>query len=339
MINIKKYIIYLVFILSTTITSCGSKKEEVVNLYSTRHYPLDEELHQEFTKKTGIKVNVLKSDPDSLLARMSGEKEKPQADLFFTADYARLFRAKANGLLEPVKTATLIAQTSDRYRDKAFYWYAMSYRLRIIAIDKNFKGTRPKTYEDLTNKAYKGKILVRSGMNAYNVSLIASLITRLGKDKTLHFIRGFVGNFARSPEGNDRKQVLDIYAGKGQIAILNSYYMGLMLNSVDPEIKKAAESVDLIYPKDTHLNISGFGMIKNAKNKANAIKLLEFLTSPYAQERITKENYEFPINPNIKATDVFLQWGDVPKIENIGLNDWGKYYEEAFILINKGGWK
>ncbi|MGL4388824.1 MAG: extracellular solute-binding protein, partial [Brevinema sp.] len=282
-----RYIVYMLLMLSTAfIARCG-QSDKVVNLYSTRHYPLDETLHAEFTKQTGIKVNVIKSDPDSLLSKMIGEKENPQADIFFTSDYTRLYRAKKEGLLEPAQSSTLLKQTSPKYRDTDLHWYAMSYRLRVIAIDKNFKGPHPKTYEDLTNKEYKGKLLIRSGANHYNISLIASLISKWGEKRTANFVKGLVANFSRSPEGNDRKQVLDIYAKKGQVAVLNSYYMGLMLNSVDPEMKKAAESVDIIFPVDTHLNISGFGVLKNAKNKENAIKLLEFLTSKDAQEKIT----------------------------------------------------
>ena len=336
-IKINKVILSI--ITTIMLASCASSKEEVVNLYSTRHYTIDEQLHEEFTKQTGIKVNMIKSDPDALLARLEQEKATPQADVFFTADYPRLYRAKEKGLLEAIKTDTLLAQTSPKYRDKDNFWYAMSYRLRIIAIDTNWTGARPATYIDLTNKIYKGQILVRSGGNAYNISLIASLLAKWGEEKTSTFLKGLVANFARSPEGNDRKQVADIYAKKGSLAIVNSYYMGLMYTSVDPEVQNAAKSVDLIYPEDTHFNISGFAIIKNAKNKKNAIKLLEFLTSEYAQQRITAENFEYPINPNVAATDIFLNWEDSPKIDNVELDDWGTYYEQAVILMDKAGWK
>ena len=330
----------ILFIVTTiTLTSCIGSNKNVVNVYSTRHYTVDGEIFDAFTKQTGIKVNIIKSDPEALLTRLEQEKKAPQADVFFTADYPRLYRAKEKGLLEAIKTDTLLKQTSPKYRDKDNFWYGMSLRLRIIAIDTNWTGARPSTYADLTNEIYKGKILVRSGGNAYNISLIASLLAQWGETRTKEFLKRFVANFARTPEGNDRKQVADIYAKKGSLAIINTYYMGLMYTSVDPEVQNAAKSVDLIYPQDTHFNISGFVVIKNAKNKVNAIKLLEFVTSEYAQKKITLENYEYPVNPNVAPTDIFLKWKDSPKMDNVELDTWGSYYERAAILIDEAAWK
>lgn len=330
-----KIISIFVFFLS----ACSQPQKESLNLYSTRHYKIDQTLYEEFTKKTGIKINVLKSDPDAILTRLEQEKNNPQADLFFTADYPRLYRATQMDLLEPIQSPTLLTQTLAEYRDSNYFWYAISYRLRIIAIAKDFNNIKPTTYADLTNSTYKGQILVRSGANAYNISLIASFLAKWGEQSTREFLQGFVANFARNPEGNDRKQVADIYAKKGSLAIVNSYYIGLMYDSVDPEVQKAIRTIDLIYPQDTHLNISGFGFVKNSKNKENALKLLEFLTSEYAQNRLAQENFEYPVNSQVQASDVFLQWDDTPKIDNTPLSDWGQYYEEASKLMDEAGWK
>ncbi|MGL4367324.1 MAG: extracellular solute-binding protein [Brevinemataceae bacterium] len=334
------------------IGACGGNSSQEVNIYSTRHYKIDHVLFDQFTKDTGIKVNVVESDSDALIVRMEQEKDSPQADLFLTSDFPRLYRAEKKGLLEQTVTDTLLKQTDNKLRSRQNYWYPLSYRLRIIAVAKDYTGTLPQKYEDLAKPEYKGQILVRSGSSSYNISWVAYLIGMWGEEKTAEFLKGFVANFAREPQGNDRKQVSDIYAGKGKLALINSYYMGHMLNSSDPEEKKAAASVNLIFPNPTHLNISGFGFVTGSKNKKNAVKLMEFMTSTYAQEQITEKNYEYPGNPNITPTPIFNECKDKPKLstyplETVNSNPtdkanfetWAEFYETAVRLIDKSGWK
>ena len=144
------------------------------------------------------------------------------------------------------------------------------------------------TYEDLTNDKWKGKLLVRSSTSLYNQSLLASFIELNGEEQAEQWAQGIVNNFARQPDGGDRDQAKAIAAGTGDVAIMNTYYVGLLANSEDPEERKVADSIGVFFPNQetngTHVNISGIGLTKHSKNKENAIKLIEYMTSVDAQE-------------------------------------------------------
>ncbi|MCP4459999.1 MAG: extracellular solute-binding protein [Cytophagales bacterium] len=210
---------------------------------------------------------------------MEQEGENSPADVFFTVDAARLNRAKQKGLLQPVDVTTNVA-----FSDPEKFWHGVTYRARVIAYDKEKVSVEDlSTYEDLGDEKWLGQILIRSSSSGYNQSLVASMVYAKSESEAEKWANAIVKNMARSPEGGDRDQIKAIAAGIGTIAIANTYYVGLLLNSANPEEVKVGESVGIFFPnqndRGTHVNVSGVGVIKNAPNKENAIEFIEFLTS------------------------------------------------------------
>lgn len=320
-----------------------SAKDQVVNVYTARHYEVDDKLYEQFTKETGIKVNVVKGKAEELIERMKREGQSTPADLFITVDGGVLNLAKENGLLQPVESDLIKQQVPEKFRDKDNEWIGLSTRARIIAYSKErVKPEELSTYEDLASEKWKGKVLVRSSTSLYNQSLVASFIELYGEEKTEEWAKGIVANMSRDPEGGDRDQAKAIVAGLGDVAIMNTYYVGLLLHSKDPEEVKVAEQIGVFFPNQettgTHLNISGAGLVKHSKNKENAIKLIEYLTGPEAQAVASKENFEFPVNPNTELPELLKSWGEF-KAQDIDFAVLGKHNKKAIEILNKVGWK
>ncbi|CCO08142.1 Fe(3+) ABC transporter substrate-binding protein [Desulforamulus hydrothermalis] len=328
---------------STASNQVNSKDSGVINLYTDRHYDTDQELFDLFAKETGIKVNVVKAESDELIERLAREDKDTKADLLITADAGRLYRAKEKGLLQPASSETLFKNIPENLRDKDNEWFGLTVRARVIVYSKDRVNTSQlSTYEDLTDPKWKGKILVRSSNNIYNQSLLASFIALNGEDKAKEWAKGLVANMAREPKGNDRDQAKAIVAGEGDIAIMNTYYIGKMLKSSDPEEVKVAEKVGVFFPNQdtsgTHINVSGVGLVKYAKNKENAIKLMEFLSGEKAQKQFAEANFEYPVNPNVEPSELLKSWGDF-KSQNINLTLLGEYNQKAVKIFNEVGWK
>ncbi|WLV24174.1 Fe(3+) ABC transporter substrate-binding protein [Aciduricibacillus chroicocephali] len=325
--------------------STGIKKEESkeLNLYTGRHYDTDQQLYDRFTKKTGIKVNVIAAKDDELIARLEREGKASEADVFVTADAGRLARAKDKGLLQSFKSKTLEQNVPDKYRDDDGAWYGLTKRARVIAYDKErVKPEDIKEYDVLATDKFKGKVLIRSSDNIYNQSLVASFIALNGKDEAKKWAEGIVANMARAPKGGDRDQAVAVAAGEGDVAVMNSYYFGQMLNSEEEEEKKAAEKLAIVFPNQdttgTHVNISGAGIAAGSKNKENAIKFIEFLSEPEQQEQFSATNFEYPVNKDAKTSDLLKSWGDF-KEQDIDLTQLGENNEEAIKIMNEVGWK
>lgn len=323
--------------------SAEKPESKEVNLYSSRHYDVDDELYSKFEEETGIKVNVIKGDADELLERIKREGDATQADLFLTADAGRLFRAKDADLLQPVSSDILDKNVPEKFQDKDKTWYGLTKRARVLVYNKDkVKEDELSTYEDLVNEKWKGRILVRSSENIYNQSLLASFIEIDGEEKAKEWAKGIVDNMAQKPEGGDRDQAKAVVAGVGDVAIMNTYYFGQMLNSEDKEEVKVAEQLGVFFPNQettgTHVNISGAGVIKTSKNKENAIKLLEFLTSEEAQGVFAEANYEYPVNESVEPSELLKSWGDF-KEQDIPLSVLGDNNAKAIMIFNEVGWK
>lgn len=321
----------------------ATTKEQVVNIYSARNYPVDEILYKEFTEKTGIKVNVVQGKAEELIERLKREGQSSPADLFVTVDGGILNNAKENGILQPMTSPTIDENVPKNLRDKESYWIGLSTRARVIAYStERVKAEQLSTYEDLASDKWQGKVLVRSSTSLYNQSLVASLIELNGEEATLAWSQGIAKNMARKPEGGDRDQVKAIAAGAGDVAIINTYYYGQMLNSKDPAEVEAAKKVAIIFPNQattgTHVNISGAGLTKYAPNKENAVKLVEFLTSPEAQATVSKENYEFPVNAKAAKPELLKSWGEF-KAQQIDFAKLGVNNKKALELLNKAAWQ
>ncbi len=329
----------------TATVSEGANKngKQVVNLYTDRHYDTDEALYELFTQETGIEVNVVKGKSDELIERLAREGEDTQADLLITADAGRLHRAKERGLLQPVSSDILLKNIPENLRDSENYWFGLTVRGRVIVYAKDrVDPSELSTYEDLTDPKWKGRILVRSSSNIYNQSLLASFIAIHGEEKAREWARGIVENMAREPKGNDRAQATAVAAEEGDIAIVNTYYIGKMLNSSNPEEVKVAKSLGIFFPDQdgtgTHINVSGIGLTKHAKNKENAIKLVEFLSGAKAQEQFAEANFEYPANPSVEPSDLLKSWGDFKK-QNISLSRLGELNSKAVKIFDEVGWK
>lgn len=351
----KKKLLSLTLALSLILGGCAAKTVKVpqegaaasnnneINLYTDRHYESDEKLYEEFTKDTGIKVNVVKGDSDELIERLHREGKDTQADLFITADAGRLYRAKERGLLQAVNSETLFNNIPENLRDKDNNWYGLTMRARVLVYDKDkIKPEQLSTYEDLTDPKWKGKVLVRSSSAIYNQSLIASFIAVNGEEAAREWAKGIVSNLAREPKGNDRDQAKAVVAGEGDVAIMNTYYIGLMSNSSDPEEVKVAQKVGVFFPNQnttgTHVNVSGVGLTKNTKNKENAIKFMEFLSSEKAQKQFAEANFEYPANPKVEAAELLKSWGNF-KRQTVDLSKLGEYNKKAQEIMNEVGWK
>ena len=319
------------------------KKQEVVNVYSHRFYDADKELFKRFEEATGIVVNVKKDKDDKLIQLLQTEGENTQADVLVTVDAGRLYYASELDLLQSVTSEKLEQNVPAGSRESDGYWYGLTKRARVIAYsNERVQPGQLSTYEALTNEEWKGKISIRSSSNIYNQSLLASMIAHHGEEKALEWAKGMVDNMWQEPKGNDRDQVKNVALGKADVAVINTYYMGKLLNSSNELEKEAAAKVSLFFPnqedRGTHINVSGAGVVKHAKNKENAIKLLEFLTSIEAQKVYAESNYEYPVNPNVEPSELLKSWGDF-KMDELNLKQLGTENSTAVKVFNEAGWK
>ncbi|HSV29088.1 MAG TPA: Fe(3+) ABC transporter substrate-binding protein [Candidatus Omnitrophota bacterium] len=314
-----------------------------VNLYSARKDHLIKPLLDQFTAATGIKVNLLSAGEDQLIERMKSEGANSPADVLLTTDVARLHKARVEGLLQPATSPAIDKNIPARFRDPQGYWHGLSARARVVFYAKDrVKPAELSTYEDLADPKWKGKICVRSSSSVYNQSLLAGIIAINGPEKAEAWAKGIVDNMARKPQGGDRDQISAVAAGQCDIAIANTYYFGEMLKSAKPEEKAAAEKVALFWPnqqgRGAHINISGAGVAKSAKNKAEAIKLIEFLSSVEAQRFYAEANNEFPVNPAVQPSGLVASWGAF-KAEDIPVAMLGENNPQAVRIFDRVGWR
>lgn len=320
-----------------------AEKGSEVNVYTDRHYDTDQALYNKFTEETGIKINIVKAKSDELITRLATEGEETQADLIVTSDAGRLVRAQVQGLLQPFESEEVLANIPENFREKDQYWTALTMRARIIAYAKERVSPNSlSTYEALTGPEWQGRILVRSAGNIYNQSLLASFIELHGESAAEEWAKGLVENMARTPEGNDRDQMKAIVAGEGDVALVNTYYLGKLLNSSDSYEVEVGEKVGVFFPNQatdgTHINISGAGITKHATNKTEAEELLSFLTSEQAQYDYANANYEYPVNPTVEASELLQSWGEF-QWQNIDLSVLGENNEAAVKIFQRVGWQ
>jgi iron(III) transport system substrate-binding protein len=340
----KKSVIIFGFLiaLSSSLFAMGHSKE--VNIFSARHYDSDTQLYKKFTAKTGIKVNVLSGKDKALLKRIKEEGSESKADLYITADAGRLGAAQAEGLLQKGASSSGIKKAvSSNFRTA--YWTGIAKRARVIYYDPSRTTPKPDmSYEDLANSMFKGKVVIRQSNNVYNQSLVASLIRNNGSKKTAEWAKGIVSNFARPAKGNDRAQILAVAAGEADYAVANTYYIALMLSGKKgPEQQAAAKKVKPFFPnqndRGTHMNISGAGILKNAPNKKNAIKLLEFLVTPEAQEHIVNNTFEYSIIDGVSPSQLIAQFGLGFKQDlKTKVSVYYKNQAEALKIMTEAGW-
>ena len=314
-----------------------------VNLYSARKEALIKPLLDRFSAETGIEVNLVTGKADALLKRLESEGRNSPADLLLTTDAGRLDRAKRAGVLAPVKSRVLEERVPANYRDPEGYWYGLSVRARpIVYVKARVKPEELSTYEALADPKWKGRICIRSSNNIYNQSLVASMIAANGVEATEQWARAFVKNFARPPRGGDRDQIKAAAAGQCDIAIVNTYYLAMMLDSKDPAQREAAGRVAVFWPnqdgRGTHVNVSGIGLTAATRHRKEAVRLMEFLASDEAQAWYARVNHEYPVRKGIEISETLKAWGGF-KADELNLSLLGKYNAEAVRLMDRAGWK
>ncbi len=326
-------------------------QEQVLNLYSARHYSTDEALYNNFTKATGIKINRVDADDAGILARLKAEGAASPADVILLVDAARLYRGEVDGLFKPVRSKVLEDAIPAQYRGtvtaEGSPWFGFSTRARVVVYDKvKVKREDVDTYEELADAKNKGKICIRSGSHPYNLSLFGAVAEHVGEARAQQWIQGVKDNMARDPKGGDTDQIKAVAAGECQIAVTNSYYLARLMRSDKPEDRAVVEKVAVVFPNQqswgTHLNISGGGVAKNAKNTANAVKFLEYLASAEAQNYFANGNNEWPTARGVKVNNPALQamsGGGEFKAETIPLAAVGANTVKVQQMLDRVGFK
>lgn len=320
-------------------------QEQVVNLYTSRHYQTDEALYENFTEKTGIEVNRIEGNADGLMERMRHEGANSPADVFMTVDAGRLWQAETAGLLQPVESDLLEERIPAHLRHPEGKWFGFSTRARVIFVNKEeVKPGAITRYEDLADPRWKGKVCIRSSTNIYNLSLLGALIEQHGEQKAEEWAKGVVANFARKPQGGDTDQLKAAAAGECAIAVANHYYYVRLLKSDDAEDRAIAEKLRVVWPNQdgsgVHVNISGAGVAAHAPHKAAAVKFLEYLASDEAQNYFANGNNEFPAVPMESGNPALQRIApDGFKINPINVAAYGRNQKLAQMIYDRAGWR
>jgi iron(III) transport system substrate-binding protein len=334
----------LLVLLSLVFATQNLPATEAVNVYSARKEALIKPLLDRFTETTGIKVNLVTGKADELLTRLLSESRNTPADVLITVDAGSLQRAKAAGAFQPIADLDLAHIVPESYRDPDNQWVGLSLRARVIFYAQDrVAASELSTYEDLADPKWKGRICVRSSDNIYNQSLVAAMIAAHGADETEQWVQGLVSNMARPPKGGDRDQILAAAAGQCDLAIANTYYYAQMLTSEnDPNQRHAAEKMTILWPnqkgRGVHVNISGAGITRHAKNRANAFRLLAYLLSLDAQQWYAAVNYEYPVRKDVSISNTLAAWGAFTA-DAVNLSTLGEYNATAIKLMDRAGWK
>ncbi len=328
----------------------ASAQEQVVNLYSARHYQTDEALYSNFTKATGIKINRVDADDAGILARLKAEGAASPADVILLVDAARLAKGDSEGLFRPIKSATLEAAIPAQLRaqgtPEGITWFGFSTRARVVVYDKlKVKKADVDTYEELADPKNKGLLCTRSGSHPYNLSLFGAVTEHMGEAKAEEWLKGMVANMARAPKGGDTDQIKGVASGECGIAITNTYYLARIMRSSSPEDKAIADKVGVVFPNQqswgTHVNIAGAAVAKNSKNTANAVKFMEYLASPEAQNYFANGNNEWPTVASVKVSNPALQamTGGSFKSETIPISVIGGNQVKVQQMLDRVGYK
>jgi len=319
-------------------------QEPVLNLYSSRHYQTDEALYGNFTKLTGIKINRIEAGEDALIERLRNEGERSPADVLVTVDAGRLWRAEQLGLFQPVKSALLEARIPESFREPGGRWFGFSLRARLIAYNK--AKVRPgeiRSYEDLADPKWKGRVCMRSSTSIYNLSLMGALIDHLGEQKAEAWAKGVHANLAQEPKGGDTDQLKAVAAGLCDVTVSNQYYYARLARSEKTDEEQIAERLGVVFPNQgswgTHVNISGAGVLKNAPHREAAVKFLEYLASDEAQRYFADGNNEWPVVAGVKVDNpVLSSFGDF-KRDRLNVAVLGRNQPNSQKIYDRVAWK
>ena len=337
---------YLITVLSIVLLPQILAASEV-NVYTSRHYDSDAALYSEFTDLTDIKVNIISGKGPALIERIKSEGVNSRADIFFTVDAGNLWKVQKEGLFQGIKSKNVLTTVPENLRGPNNEWTAIAKRARVVFYNPkrvSQKEIIDLAYEDLADAAWKNRVVIRSSSNMYNQSLVASLISNMGLERTEKWAKGLVENFARKPQGNDRSQIMAVANGEADLAVANSYYFGVMLSgSAGEQQQEAAKKVRVLFPnqksRGVHINISGAGILKHSPNSENGNRFLEFLLSPKVQKYMVDRSYEYPILEEILPSPEIAVLGLGFKEDDISVKKFGELNPEAIRLMDRSGWK
>jgi len=315
----------------------------VVNVYSSRHYDTDLRLYDDFTEATGIEVRLIEAGADELIERIQSEGEFSPADLLITVDAGRLWRAEQAGVLAPLRSDVLAERIPGYLQHPDGLWYGLSTRARVIIYNAAAGKPSPlETYADLADSAHKGNVCIRSSGNIYNISLLASMISRQGPEAAQEWAEGVVANFARPPQSNDTGQIRAVASGECGIAVVNTYYLARLAASADEADRAVAAAVGVVFPDQegngTHVNVSGAGLVKTSPNRDNAIRFLEYLSSESAQRYFADGNHEYPAVSGMPGSPQLSALGEFSP-DTLDAAELGIHQAEAVKVFDRAGWR
>ncbi|MEQ9462409.1 MAG: Fe(3+) ABC transporter substrate-binding protein [Haliea sp.] len=331
----------LALVMLPLLVACSSP--ESVNVYSARQEALIKPLLDRFSAETGIAVNLVTGDGDALLARLRNEGLNSPADLLLTSDAGNLYRAQQADLLQAVSSPALEAAVPVNLRSDEGYWYGLSLRARVLVYAPDrVDAAELSDYAALADPSWRQRICVRSSGNIYNQSMVAGMLASQGAEATQAWLQGFVANFARQPQGGDRDQIKAVASGQCDVALVNSYYLGGMLNSEDAEERAAAERVRLFWPnqagRGVHVNISGAGITRSATHSEEARQLIEFMLREDSQQWYAEANNEYPVRPDVAPSDLLQSWGEF-KADPLNMSELGRLNAQAVMAMDQANWK
>ncbi len=323
-------------------------QEQVLNLYSARHYQTDEALYTNFTRATGIRINRVEADDAGILARLQAEGTASPADVILLVDAARLWRGEQEGLFQPFKSAVVEQRIPAQFRagdaSRGMQWVGVSTRARVIVYDKTrVKASDVDSYEKLASPALKGQVCLRSGSHPYNLSLFGSVLEHLGPQNTEAWLKGIVANMARAPKGGDTDQIRGVASGECGVAVTNTYYFARLMRSARPEDKDLVDRVGLVFPNQgswgTHVNISGAAVARHARNREAAVKFIEYLAGDEAQRMLADGNNEYATAPGVQMTNPALKALGSFKAETVPIAKVGANTTQVQQMLDRVGFK
>lgn len=330
-------------VIATLLALLGSAgAQQVVNVYSARHYDSDQTLFDLFMAQTGIRVNLIEAGADELIERIRSEGANSPADVIVTVDAGRLWRAEQAGLLAAIDSDVLEAAIPASLRHPEGRWFGYSLRARGLVYGvARVDPAELSTYEDLAGEAWRGRLCIRSSTNIYNVSLTASIIATAGVDAAQAWADGVARNLARRPQGGDTDQIRAVAAGECDVAVVNHYYLARLIASSDARDQAAAAAVGWFFPnqddRGTHVNVSGAAVVATAPNRANAIRFLEFLATPEAQEIFANANYEYPAVEGVAVSATVQAFGTF-RSDAVNVAAYGENSAEALRVMDRANW-
>lgn len=318
-------------------SSSDAQDAGYLNVYSSRHYDIDREIFLQFEEETGIRVNVIEGTSHELLERLIREQGNPQADLFINVDSTALYEALSQDLLAPHNSEFVADQIEEGFFGDA--WTALTLRARTALYDREQSSDiQINEYLDLASSEFADSVLVRSSTNTYNRALVAGLIQSFGEDYAEEFVRGIAGNMARNPEGNDRDQARAMIGGEGSIAIMSTYYVQNLLDSVEPFDVEVGERLVPVFPQETFTDITWAAPVAGSDQNENATKLIEFMIAQQQQEAIMNVNGEAPANKAVSLPPHLEFLYDYNSMQT-NFEELGRYTIPAAMMMDIAGWE